>query len=295
MSRIVCFGEVLWDVFPEYKNIGGAPLNVALRFRSLGNQVSMISSVGNDTNGQLILDYLEEKELNIDGIMINNEQPTSCVIVKLDVNGSATYTIEYPCAWDFIVANQISIELVKNSDVFIFGSLAARNKTSESALIEFLDHASYKVFDVNLRAPHYSYKTLESFIGKVDVVKFNDEEIEEISKAFGCESKELNKQVQFIAQRYNVETICVTLGSKGALIYKDNNFFKSKGYQVKVKDTVGAGDSFLAALVDQLFKGESAESSLSYACAIGSLVASKEGANPVINSDEILEIQTRKN
>lgn len=291
MSRIVCFGEVLWDVFPNYKNIGGAPLNVALRLNALGNEVSMISGVGNDENGRLILEYLIEKGLNAEAVIVNKEQATSCVRISLDKEGSASYTIEYPCAWDFIQFTDVAKKLVKESDVLIFGSLAARNDITQNSLVQLLDIAPYKVFDVNLRAPHYNYDAIKKFIKKADFVKFNDEEIDEISKEIGCHSRNLKDQVIFISKKYNVQTICVTLGGDGALLFRDDHFYRHQGYPVNVKDTVGAGDSFLASLIDQLFRGSNPEKALSFACAIGALVASKEGANPEIDSQEIFQIQ----
>ena len=98
MGRVICFGEVLWDVFPEHKKIGGAPLNVALRLKSFGNEVVMISAVGDDTDGEKLFEFIEEKGLVKNEIQINKTYKTSYVKVHLDEKGSATYTIEFPCA-----------------------------------------------------------------------------------------------------------------------------------------------------------------------------------------------------
>jgi fructokinase len=251
----------------------------------------MISSVGNDENGRLILEYLEDKELGISGVILNTENPTSCVTISLDKRGSAFYSIEYPCAWDFIEVNTVVNEIVRNSEVFIFGSLAARNEVTRNALNTLLELAPYKVFDVNLRAPHYSYKMVRELIEKANFVKFNDDEIAEISHAMGCDSVDLEDQVLFISDKFDVDSVCVTLGSNGALLLQDGKLYRHGGFKVKVKDTVGAGDSFLASLIDQLFKGISALKALEFACAMGALVASKEGANPSIEIEEILSIQ----
>ena len=105
MSKVVCFGEVLWDVFAIDKKIGGAPLNVALRLQSFGNAISVISAVGQDKDGQGILDYLNDSNIDTSLIQEIANQPTSLVNVHLDESGSASYTIEMPCAWDFVDFN----------------------------------------------------------------------------------------------------------------------------------------------------------------------------------------------
>ncbi|GAA4816090.1 carbohydrate kinase [Litoribaculum gwangyangense] len=287
MSKVVCFGEVLWDVFPTHKKIGGAPLNVALRLNSFGNDVTMISSVGSDPDGKQIIDFIKENGISADEIQINDEYQTSHVNVILDSKGSATYTIEYPCAWDFIVLKKTSKDLVQNSDAFIFGSLVARNEVSGITLFELLKLARYKVFDVNLRAPHYHMILLEKLMKEADFIKFNDDELIEICTFFNFRSDVLEDNINFISSKTNTKNICVTLGGDGAIFYTNDTFFRSSGYKVSVKDTVGAGDSFLATLIDGILQGKRPEECLNTACAVGALVASKDGANPKISAREV--------
>lgn len=290
MSKIVCFGEVLWDVFPTQKKIGGAPLNVALRLSSFGNDVVMISSVGKDLDGNKIIDFIKEQEITTDEIQINNDNETSHVNVNLDGNGVASYTIEFPCAWDFIHLKQSSRSIVKNADAFIFGSLVTRNKISRDTLFELLELSKFKVFDVNLRAPHYNMEILDKLMNLADLIKFNDEELNEICLHHNCKSKVLEDQIQFISIKSNTKNICVTLGSKGAVFFANNTFYKSLGFKVTVKDTVGAGDSFLATLIHGVIGNKNPKETLDFACAIGALVASKNGANPKISASEVQAI-----
>ena len=149
MHKITCFGEVLWDVFPTHKKIGGAPLNVALRLHSFKNDVSIISSIGDDKSGKELNIYIKKKGLSTVYIQKNNTYKTSEVAVKLDEKGAATYKIKKPCAWDYIFLEEHLLSLVKSSDAFIFGSLISRNKQSEDTLKTLLNEAVFSVFDVN--------------------------------------------------------------------------------------------------------------------------------------------------
>ena len=287
MYRIVCFGEVLWDVFPTHKKIGGAPLNVALRLRSYGNEVTIISSVGNDKDGSELIKFIKEKGISYKEVQVSDTYKTSCVKVALDNNGSATYDIEFPCAWDYIILHKSSVDIVKNSDAFIYGSLICRNDMSKSTLQELLKFARFKVFDINLRAPHYNMTQLEELMNDADFIKFNDEELIEICEHLNYKYEDIEDAIRFIAKTTRTNNICVTLGGDGALLFKDDNIFKSLGYKVTVKDTVGAGDSFLATLINKLLSNIHPQESLEYACAIGALVASKDGANPNIKTVEV--------
>ena len=290
MSSIVCFGEVLWDVFPSYKMIGGAPLNVALRLNSLENDVTIISSVGKDVQGEALLDDLKEKDLSTTFMQLTGSYKTSEVLVSIDDTGSASYTIESPCAWDFISLNNATCAAVQSSDAVVFGSLIARSETSYTTLLALLDVAVFKVFDVNLRPPHYEISTIDTLMQKADFIKFNDEELFEICKSLGFQSTNVNKSVEFISKQTNTNRICVTLGAKGALLFVENIFYFNEGYQVQVKDTVGAGDSFLAALIHQLLENVSAQKAIDFACAVGAIVASSSGANPKISDQQITDM-----
>lgn len=290
MSKIVCFGEILWDVFPSHKKIGGAPLNVAIRLKSFDNDVYIISSVGDDADGKQLLSFINDKQVNASEVQVSSNYKTSNVIVKLDKEGSATYIIEKPCAWDFINLTESSIELVKSSDALIYGSLVTRMTTSKATLLELLKVSKFKVFDVNLRTPYYDYIVLKQLMLQSDLIKFNDEEILEFCNYYDFKSDNIKSQIRFVSEETNTSQICVTQGGEGAIFYTKGKFYKSSGYKVIVKDTVGAGDSFLATLINGILKHEPPQISINKACAIGALVASKEGANPIIESNEIQSI-----
>jgi fructokinase len=285
--KLTCFGEVLWDVFPTHKKIGGAPLNVALRLKSYGNDVSMISRVGKDDLGISLLQFIEQQGLNTNNIQIDSDLKTGEVKVMLDENGSASYDIMFLRAWDAIEFTESDKDLVASSDAFIFGSLIGRNGISKNTLSSLLKLANYKIFDVNLRAPYYTKELLVELMQEADFIKFNDDELFEISNYLGSKYNSIEQNINFISEHTNTKHICVTKGKHGAaLLYNDKLYYNS-GYLIKVVDTVGAGDSFLATLINHLLKKENPQKAIDIACAVGALVAQNEGANPVITSKAI--------
>lgn len=288
MLRVTCFGEVLWDVFPTHKKIGGAPLNVALRIQSFDIQTNIISRVGDDDDGKRSLDHIKEKGIDLSTIQVDKNHKTGCVNVTLDSTGSASYEIEYPVAWDKIEISDKIIEIVRSSDAFIFGSLVCRDEVSKQTLLKLLQYANFKVFDVNLRPPFYSIELLIQLMNKVEFIKCNDEELHEICNVLGSKATSMEDQVKFLSIKTQTKQICVTKGKDGAVLLYNDQYYSHKGYSVKVNDTVGAGDSFLATLISKLLKGSEPEDALDFACAVGALVAGKPGANPQISTSEIL-------
>lgn len=282
MSNIVCFGEVLWDVFQTHEKIGGAPLNVASRLSSFNHSVTMVSAVGQDNYGKKLIDYLKKNNINTNCIQILTGYETGKVKVILNDKGSASYDIKYPSAWDKISLIEASKSAVKNSDAFVFGSLAARDNISRITLYQLLEIAKYKIFDLNLRPPHYTKEVLIYLMEKADFIKFNDDELYEVSKYVGSKYNSLEQNLKYIAKKTNSKHICVTKGQHGAVLLYNDNLYYNSGFQIKVIDTVGAGDSFLGSLISQLLNKTNPQEALDFACAVGALVAQSEGANPKI-------------
>lgn len=285
---VVCFGEILWDVFPDKKVIGGAPLNVALRLHSFDTIVTMVSCLGDDANGDEVLAYLNRLNLNQTFIQRHPQLKTGEVLITLDAKKNASYEISKPVAWDVIKLDADLITLVKQAPFFLFGSLALRGVQNVQVMDELLKHANTKIFDVNLRAPYYDIGMIYELMQRSDVVKMNDEELAEISEALGCQDSIMEKQMRWLATISNTKTICVTRGAEGACLLRNDVYCDHPGYQVDVEDTVGAGDSFFASLVQSLLIEElDPELALAKACALGALVASKAGANCEVSLQEI--------
>ncbi|MEY8848131.1 carbohydrate kinase [Psychroserpens sp. XS_ASV72] len=293
-TSAICFGEVLWDVFPDKKVIGGAPLNVALRLQSFEIDTSIISAIGQDKLGKNLISFISEHGLQTNLIQYSEQYPTGTVEVFLDTEGSASYKIKKPVAWDYILHNDKNSKAVSEAEVLIFGSLACRNIRSRDTLMELLSKANFTVFDVNLRPPDYTIAFVLELMNRSDFIKLNDEELHLISTHLGFENKSMEDQVKSLAKHTQTKNICVTKGSKGALLFLDGLFYNNTGYKVKVKDTVGAGDSFLAALVYKLlFKKSEPHIALDFACKVGALVASKKGASCDVSQKEIEKLEEK--
>ena len=287
MPKITAFGEILWDNLPTGKVLGGAPVNLLTHLAALGADCSVISRCGNDADGAALREAIRRKHVAIDFIQTDPQLATSQVLVQLDGEGCAHYDIVYPCAWDKIQAGEAAKTRVAQSDVFIFGSLSVRDAVSRQALAELLPHASFKIFDVNLRPPHYQLAHLSDMMRQADFIKLNDDELHEIATALGSPYRSIEQNIRFIAEHTHTRQICVTLGKHGALYFCDGELFAHYGYRVTVADTVGAGNSFLAGFIHQFLHGKPPQDILAFACALGSLVAAQHGATPEIALAEI--------
>lgn len=287
LFQALSFGEILWDIFPDGKTLGGAPLNIVLRLQALGAETAIISRLGSDKLAEETHVLLEELNFNQVYIQEDASLPTGQVIVNLDANGNASYTIAEPVAWDAIALTSNNRNVVASSDVFIFGSLALRSKTSRETLDELLPQSNYSVFDVNLRPPHYDLKKVIDLFKRVHLVKLNEHELQEIVDYLNIDATKLDDKLQSITDLTGIKKICVTFGEKGAVLWDTPLLYRHHGYKVQVVDTIGAGDSFLAGLLYQLFLGKEPKEALTFANALGSLVAGKKGANAEISMEEI--------
>lgn len=283
---IICFGEMLWDVLPTGKQAGGAPMNVAVQLKNLGLNPSVISRVGDDELGEELIQFITEKGLSTELVQHGKTHLTGVVKANVSDENEVTYKIVHPVAWDYIQVEDSLIEAVENSDVFIFGSLSARSEQTAQTLNTLLEKAKFKVFDVNLRTPFYTPELIFSYLKIANMVKMNEQELIQI--ATWCEeSTELEIAMQAIAKRFDIQILCVTLGADGAILLKDGIFYQNEGFPVTVKDTIGSGDAFLAGLLKNLLANNSPTESLQFACAMGSLVATYQGATPNINESEV--------
>ena len=292
-ASIICFGEVLWDLLPSGKVAGGAPMNVAHHAKQLGAQSIMISSVGKDSLGDDLIGFLSEKEIPTHLVQRSETLPTSVVKVHLDEKGSASYEIVEGVAWDDIQLTEAMQSAVEAADALVFGSLVTRGETSRASLQDLLQRAKLRVFDVNLRAPHYSAASIEALLQHADVVKTNDEELELLAEWFG-QSGDMPSLTQYLLDQFELQKVIVTRGSNGAACRDHLGWHEHPGYPVKVKDTVGSGDSFLAGFITSMLKGDSTEDCLAFACAVGALVATHSGGTPMVSPEMVRAFQQEK-
>jgi fructokinase len=267
-------------------------LNVAIHLKNFENNVALISKVGNDDLGTELLNFAVSKEIDTSLVQIGETHLTSVVKVNLDDAQNVSYKIIAPVAWDCINFDPKAEKAVANSAAFIFGSLAARSEQTFKTLKAYLKVAKFKALDINLRAPHYNLETLNYLLQEADLLKINEDELAILSKLF-TQSVDFKEQVINLAHQFKIKTVCITLGSKGALLYQDDQFYNFKGFKVDVVDTIGSGDAFFAMLISDLLAQKSIPEILENACAVGALVAQKSGATPVITPKQIENLKTK--
>jgi len=287
IKKIICFGEVLFDVFPTHRKIGGAPLNVALRLASLGINAQIISRIRKDEIGKELLTFIEKNGVDTDTIQIDENLSTGQVIVQLNEKGSASYTINYPVAWDKIICIPKDKITFKKANAIVFGTLVFRDSVSHESLLKMINYAKYAVFDVNLRASFYTKIILIDLMMQSDFINFNADELYEISAFLNSPYHSLEQNIVFIAEQTNTKHICVTKGSHGAVLYYNEKMYNKSGYKINVVDTVGTGDSFLAGLLSKLLTDANPQEAIDFACALVAIVAKNEGANSKISNREI--------
>ncbi|GGG33542.1 carbohydrate kinase family protein [Hymenobacter glacieicola] len=288
-NTIVCFGEVLWDVLPAGKQPGGAPFNVAVHLHQLGLPAALISRVGDDELGTELLDFIASKGLGTELVQRGKTHLTGVVKANVDDAQEVTYKIVQPVAWDYIQYNTGLEQLVAQAELFVFGSLAARQAGTRETLYRLLEHARFKVFDVNLRPPHYSKEGIRYLLEKANLVKMNHHELVEIMAWFGQET-ERAAAMQWLAERFELQAVCVTCGADGALLWTGDQLYRAPGIPVEVKDTIGSGDAFLAALLKGWLAGTEPGEALRFACATGALVATHQGATPAFTERDVAEL-----
>ena len=291
------FGEILWDCLPSGRHAGGAPFNVAAHLAQLGGSVALISAIGRDPLGDEILQVAHDKNVNVDFVSrVRIGLPTGTVIATLDEKGNATYELVQPAAWDEIKVSAKALTAVAKARALTFGSLAGRSPYNIEQLDRLLDvRGPLKFFDVNLRPPFVDPPLVIDLAKRADVIKLNDGEVGklaawlqtgEIGHHTSRTPDEIAQACATIADATKVSRICVTLAEEGAALWDRGNLVTAPAPTVTVKDTVGAGDAFMAGLMVGLTSGMDTRKVLENASRLGAFVASHYGATPLL-PDEI--------
>lgn len=276
---IVGIGELLWDMLPSGKAIGGAPANFAYHAGRLGDEGWVVSAVGDDALGHEILDVLDEKRLHSLVSMV--DKPTGTVQVSLDDAGVPTYTIVKDVAWDHIPFTPKMQDLASRADAVCFGSLVQRNGSRASVLkfLEAVPASALKVFDINLRQHFYTPEILRKSLEIADVLKINDEEIVILSEMFGLGSDPREACRKLIGQ-YSLRFVLLTKGAQGSEVISPDEVIPQGVGKVDVVDTVGAGDAFTAAFTVAYLRGDSLADAQKLAGEVTAYVCSHKGAMP---------------
>jgi len=292
MAVVVGIGELLWDLLPGGKQLGGAPSNFAYISSLLGNQACVVSRVGNDDLGREAAERVRALGLNTSYIQIDGLHPTGTVHVNVDAQGLPEFHIVGDVAWDHIEWSNAVQQLATTAEIVCFGSLAQRQEPSRRTIHHFLRatrESCLRIFDVNLRQSFYDAVILKTGLALATVVKVNEEELPIVLQTCGLPtSSDEEADAELLMQHFGMELVCVTRGQKGSLLMKkDGSCSEHPGFRVQVADTVGAGDAFTASLAHHYRLGHSLDAINNAANRIGSWVASQRGATPAATAEEI--------
>jgi fructokinase len=279
-------GELLWDIFPEGKRLGGAPVNFSYHCRQLGATGYSVSAVGNDELGAEIRAVLVAKSLPDLFVAMDETHPTGTVQVTLE-NGKPSYEICEGVAWDHIPMSGKLETLAKKTDAVCFGSLAQRNDVSRATIHAFLDAMrpdALKIFDVNLRQTFFSKEIIEASLVHSNILKLSDEELPVLSDLFGIFGS-VSEQLEALRAKFDLKLIAYTRGPDGSLLVAADEASDHPGCPGEAINSVGAGDSFTATLCMGLLNQKPLAEINHHANRMATFVCSQDGATPVLRAD----------
>jgi fructokinase len=280
---VVGLGEILWDLLPSGRQLGGAPANFAYCSHLLGNRGIIASRVGNDQHGKDIRERLEKTGILDQFLQSDDSQPTGTVRVQVDSAGQPKFEITQPAAWDYLEWTNDWQELAKSADAVCFGSLAQRSEKSRNTILNFLQTTqpgAVVMFDVNLRQNCFSADIIRESLQRANAMKLNHEEVPIVEELLAMTEREDLLFCRSLMERFDLKLVCITRGAKGSLLCDRRDVHEHAGYPVKVKNTVGAGDAFTAALIHEYLRQRTLADMNDTANRMGAWVASHEGAMP---------------
>lgn len=279
---IIGIGEVLWDNLPSGPRMGGAPTNFACHAQALGAEARIVSRVGDDESGALLLRKLEEAGMVISGISIDAGHPTGSVGVEIMGDGQPVFAIHENVAWDHLVVDPETEDLFKRADAVCFGSLAQRNSVSGNvihSLVGLTAPKALRIFDVNLRQDHFTMHTVLTSLKLANVLKLNDAELPRLAGMLDL-SGSVREQFAALISRFDLRLVAYTRGSEGSVLFDGSEWCEHPGLTTQVCDTVGAGDSFTATVAMGMLDGWPLEAISVAANEVAAYVCSCDGAVP---------------
>lgn len=284
MKRLVVgLGEVLWDMLPEGRKIGGAPVNFAYHAGQFGIDTMAVSAIGNDKLGEDTIAEMNGKHLN--HIFPSVPYPTGSVQVKLDEKGVPAYDIKENVAWDNIPFTNEIESVARNCQAVCFGSLAQRNAVSRSTIRKFIESTPsgcIRIFDINLRQNFYTSNVIHDSLELCNILKINDEEIMIVSRMFNYDSSNIENVCRTIMEDFSLEMVILTCGTKGSYIFTKGGVSFMPTPKVNVADTVGAGDSFTGSFCAAILRGLPVAEAHKKAVEVSAYVCTQNGAMPEI-------------
>ncbi len=288
--KIVAFGEILWDLLPEGRTLGGAPFNFACRVNSLGDKAFPVSRLGRDPLGREAWDLVTSFGIDASCLQWDDSFPTGTVEVSFDADNNPDFVIVPSVAYDFIESTPALEQIAQSADCLCFGTLIQRSEISRNSLHRLLQNASSsrKLLDVNLRKDCFTPETVRQSIEAAHIMKLNEDEAFAVGEMLRLSGLALPELVSEMPRRCSLESVVVTLGGKGVLAAsREGELVYVPGFSVAVVDSVGSGDAFSAGFIHQLLRGATLVEACAFGNVMGAATATKRGGTAPISSDEI--------
>lgn len=284
--RIVGIGEVLWDLLPGERHIGGAPLNFSYVCSLLGERALVLSRIGNDPPGTELIHEMSRRDVDMSCVQQDAVLPTGTAAVALSADGQPVFEIQQPAAWDEFEFTAEWERMAERADAVCFGTLAQRSAESRATIRAFLGKirsGCIAIFDVNLRSPFYSREVIVESLELATIAKFNETEFDEVGSMVGLSGAVTPESLQTFARRFELDLVCVTRGSRGSLLANSFEAFEHPGFSADIRDTIGAGDAFAAAVAHCRLSKAGLEQTSDIANRWASWVASRPGGMPMLD------------
>lgn len=292
MKKIVAFGEVVWDVLPGGRVLGGTPLNMAFRCNSFGEESVLLSRLGYDNSGNDVLDELERLGISDKNIQIDDEFPTGTINITFDEKNESHYEVVQDVAFDHIEFSAEALKLARNTDCLFYGLLPQRFGISKNTLRELLKESpdSIHFFDLKLFEHFFNKKVVENLLFSSNIVRIKEKEIAFLEKELEINRSENLKEFgASLAEKYKLDIVLITRGAAGVFAFhKTEGVFYDTGYKIEMVDNIGSGVAFLAAFLHYYLNGKTVQESLSFGNAAGALNTTKRGATEFFDKNAVL-------
>jgi fructokinase len=289
-KTVFSFGEILWDLLPNARILGGAPFNFVYRVHSLGNTGYMVSGVGDDELGKEAREAVVALGLDTTHLQTDKKHPTGTVNVFFDEQNNPDYHIVPGVAYDHVKLTDALLTTIRGADCLCFGSLAQRAEGSRETVRALIEEAlgAVKLFDINMRKQCYNKEIVTYSLGQADILKLNEDEAKELGEMLGIASDGVAQFCREVVASQSLKYCVVTLGPGGAFAVSDSGEQAyDPGYKVELVDSLGSGDAFSAGFIDRLLNGASLKEACEYGNLLGAIVATQKGATQPLGRGDI--------
>ncbi|HSM47162.1 MAG TPA: PfkB family carbohydrate kinase [Draconibacterium sp.] len=291
IKKIVAFGEVVWDILPNGKVLGGTPSNLVYRCNSFSEQGFLLSRVGDDDLGKEAIEKLKELGISDDNVQSDTEFPTGTVFISFENNYDPRYIVTPDVAFDHIEFSAEALKLVRDADCLFYGLLPQRFGISKNTLRELIKESpdSLHFFDLKLFEHFFNVRVVENLLESSNIVRIKEKEISFLSRELGLNDETLNEFSEELSEKYKIDLILVTRGQNGVFAFhKKKGAFFDPGYSIEIVDNIGSGMAFSAGFLHYYLNGKPIQQALNFGNAAGALNTTKRGATSFFNKKDVV-------